>query len=68
MTDIHELFQRDPLELSEQDLDAIIRKFRESRGQFALGNAMAGSTKKPSEKTQKTLDLAAKLNLDLDNL
>ena len=62
MTDIAELFARDPLELSDQDLDAIVARIREQRSQFNLGNAMAGSMKaKPVKK--EIADLSSKLDL-----
>lgn len=64
--DIHELMQRDPLALSEQDLDLIIAKFRESRGAFFLGNAKAGSTKPKTPKEKQVADLATQLNINLD--
>lgn len=64
--DIHELMQRDPLALSEQDLDQIIAKFRESRGAFALGNMKAGSTKPKTEKQKQVADLSTQLNINLD--
>lgn len=66
MTDIAELFARDPLKLTKADLTAIVTRFRESRGQFTLGNKMAGSTKPKTEKQKATADIAAKLNLTLD--
>jgi len=66
MTDIAELFARDPLELSAQDLDAIIARLREQRGQFNLGNARAGSMKPKTEKQKQALSLSDKL--DLGNL
>lgn len=66
MTDIAELFQRDPLQLAEQDLDLIINKFREMRSQYHLGAAMAGSTKPKTEKQKQTLSLLDKLDLKLD--
>ena len=65
-TDIAELFARDPLELSDIDIGRLVDKFREMRGQYALGNAMAGSTKPKSAKAKATLDLASKL--DIGNL
>lgn len=67
MTDIQEIFQRDPLDLTTEDLTAIITKFRASRGQFNLGDKKAGVTKPPSAKQQKLLDVADKLKgFDLD--
>lgn len=66
MSDIAELFARDPLKLSDQDLLSIIGRFRAARHQFNLGNKMAGSTKPKTEKQQKVADTAAKLNFDLE--
>lgn len=66
MSDIHELFARDPLSLSDADFAQIIARFREARGQFNLGVKTAGKIKPPSAKEQKTLDLAQSLSLDLD--
>lgn len=66
MSDIAELFARDPLKLTREDLTTIVAKFRESRGQFTLGNKMAGSTKPKTEKQKATLDIASKLNITLD--
>jgi hypothetical protein len=62
MTDITELFARDPLELSKQDIAAIVSKFRESRKAFNLGNSRAGSTKPPTAKQKQTADLLAKVS------
>lgn len=67
MTDIAELFARDPMQLSEQDLDQIIRAFREMRGQFNLGAKAAGSTKPKTEKQIKENAFVKSLGeLDLD--
>lgn len=65
MTDIAELFSRDPLQLSDADLDTIIARFRESRKQFTLGNMKAGSTKPLTAKQKEIADLGVTLNLDL---
>jgi hypothetical protein len=56
MSDIALLFARDPLELTDQDLDVIIAKFREARSSF--GNAPA---QKPAAKP-KSASLAALAN------
>lgn len=66
MDDITVLFQKDPLELTDIDLDLLISKMRQARGQFNLGAMKAGSTKPPTEKQSATATLAKKLNLDLD--
>lgn len=62
-TDIATLFATDPLKLSDQDIGRMVDKLREMRGQYVLGNAMAGSTKPKTEKQKATLDLASKLDL-----
>jgi hypothetical protein len=54
------------LKLTRDDLTEIIKRFRETRAQFNLGNKMAGRTKAPSEKQQAKLDLINKLDIKLD--
>jgi hypothetical protein len=66
MSDLAELFARDPLEYSQQDLSDIIRVMREKRKQFNLGNAKAGSTKPLTPKAKESLAIADKLGLKLD--
>jgi hypothetical protein len=66
MSDIQELFSRDPLKLTKIDITVIVAKMRESRHQFNLGNKLAGKTKPPTEKQQKVNDIAEKLNFTLD--
>jgi len=66
MSDIAELFARDPLDLTKSDVTEIILHFRKCRSQFNLGNMSAGSTKPKSEKAKATDTLAAKLDLKLD--
>lgn len=60
-TDISELFARDPMGLSTQDLDAIIARYREAQSQFALGAKQAGNTKKVAKPDAKiaSIDLGA---------
>lgn len=62
MTDISELFSRDPLDLSKQDISAIVIHFRDRRKAFNLGNVKAGSTKPPTAKQKATADLLAKID------
>jgi len=62
MTDITELFARDPLSLSKQDIGVIVAKFRESRKAFNLGNVRAGSTKPLTAKQKATDALAARVD------
>lgn len=54
MSDIAELFSRDPLDLTDQDLDQIIAKLRASRAAFNSGEKGAGNMKKIAPK--KALD------------
>lgn len=65
MTDISELFARDPLQLGQQDIDAIIARMRAARHQFNLGNPSAGKMK-PNPKVDALNDKAKQLGLDID--
>lgn len=53
MSDIATLFARDPLDLSKQDIEAIVKFYREKRAQFNLGDKTAGSTKKMKAENPK---------------
>lgn len=46
MTDITELFARDPLKLTKPEVREIVEIYRAKRYQFVLGDKTAGSTKK----------------------
>lgn len=46
MSDMAELFARDPLKHTRESIDSIIVYYREARKNFALGEKSAGSTKK----------------------
>lgn len=63
MTDIADLFRTDPLQLTNYQIDEQIAKFRSMRGQFALGNMKAGSTKPKKEPVVKGPKLDIKLDL-----
>ena len=63
MTDISELFARDPEELTRDDIRDIIAKYREAREQFILGMTQAGSPKAIKKGATKVMDLS---DLDLD--
>jgi len=52
ISSLDELFSRDPLELSAQDIDTIVSALRRQRAQFAL------SEKNPKIKKPKNLSLA----------
>lgn len=59
MTDISELFLRDPEHLTREDRAAIIAKYREARQQFVLGAKAAGNPKniKAAQPKIKDIDL-----------
>ena len=46
MSEISELFQRDPLGLTKDGISAIAAYYRDARAKFNLGEKSAGSTKK----------------------
>lgn len=65
MTDIATLFARDPLGLTNSDIDLIISEMRKSRAQFNMGNLKAGSTKPKTEKQKKLDDLIQGLDISI---
>lgn len=52
---LSELFSRDPMSLSRQDLLQIVKRLREARAQFNLGDMKAGSDKPKAAKAGKGL-------------
>lgn len=66
MTDISELFARDPLSLTRSDVSAIVARYREARGQFIAGNMKAGSAKPKTAKQAQAESLAEKLDIKLE--
>jgi hypothetical protein len=65
MSDLQELFSRDPLNLTKDDIRSIIEEMRKSRHAFNAGNAKAGSTKPQSEKQKQIASLAEKMKIDI---
>jgi hypothetical protein len=68
MSDISELFARDPLKLTNDDISTIVGHYRTARGNFLIGDKKAGTT--PSRKEKKTpvqLDLK-ELGINLDDI
>lgn len=59
MSDINELFRKDPLTLTREDLTDIVQHYRNARAQFNLGDKKAGApTKKVgSKKSRSVADL-----------
>lgn len=56
-TDIAKLFATDPLKHSEQDIEAIIEKFRQARHQFNTAAAKPKAAPKQKDKDVSKLDL-----------
>lgn len=65
MSDIAELFARDPLQLSQQDIETMVAEMRKSRHAFNAGNMKAGSTKPKTEKQKAVSELSSKLNISI---
>ena len=65
MTDIMELFSRDALSLSKQNIASIVEEMRKSRHAFNAGNMKAGSTKPKTEKQKQALSLAGVVDIKL---
>jgi hypothetical protein len=57
MSDIADLFTRDPENLTKDDIRAIIAKYREARQQFILGAKQAGAAKNVKRETPKITNL-----------
>jgi hypothetical protein len=63
MSDIAELFARDPENLTKAEIGEIIAKYREARQQFILGVKQAGNAKRVKAEVPKITSLD---DLDLD--
>lgn len=63
--DIAELFARDPLQLTQENIRTIIAEMRKSRHQFNAGNQRAGSTKPKTAKQKQISSLADQLKIEL---
>lgn len=64
--DIAELFARDPLELSKQDLTVIVEKLRGQRVRFAAGFTAAGTPASRVSKVTKAQEAATKVTGEID--
>lgn len=65
MSDIAELFARDPLSLTRENIDEIITYYRAARANFILGEKQAGATKKMKAAAGPKVKMTS---LDLDEL
>jgi hypothetical protein len=61
MSDLTELFSRDPNSYTKEDIKSIITIYREKRKQFNAGALQAGKAKTPTTKSQS---LAAAIKSD----
>lgn len=57
MSDLSELFSRDPLNLTTSDIDAIIARYRQAREQYLAGGKAAGATKTVAKGDKQKLSL-----------
>lgn len=65
-TDINELFSRDPMKLSDQDIDKIILEFRKRRNIFNASPATAaGKTKEKTLTAKEKAASSLKIEFDL---
>lgn len=61
MSELSELFERDPCKLSDQDLQVIIKTMRENQAQYELGAKPAAVAPRPravKPKAQVTVEVA----------
>jgi hypothetical protein len=56
INDLTKLFQLDPLELTDDNIDEIIRTYREARGKFLQGNKSAALPKNTGTAKKMSLD------------
>lgn len=64
MTDMAELFSRDPLKHTRESIDEIITYYRGARANFILGEKSAGSTKKAKATAVPKGEKLGSLDLD----
>jgi hypothetical protein len=62
MSDLSELFDRDPQSLSDQDIIKIVTRMREAQAQYELG-AKAPVAPRVKQQSKKTVDLLKDLGL-----
>lgn len=65
MSELSDLFDKDPLSHTDADLEVIIKGFRDMRSKFNLGDTRAGTVKAKKPKALEGMDdgdLAALLN------
>lgn len=69
MSELSELFARDPLGLSEQNITDIVARMREAQAQYELGVRAVVAPKPPkAAKSAKTQELLKDLGLSADDV
>jgi hypothetical protein len=63
MSELSELFDRDPLLLNDQDIGTIVARMREAQAQYELGVKVSLVPKAPKAKSAKTVDMLKDLGL-----
>ena len=64
MTSLSELFARDPLDLTKDDIQLIVQKLRDSRHRFNAGDKAAGTMSLPKTATGRAAkELGSQLSL-----
>jgi hypothetical protein len=64
VSDLSELFDRDPLQLSDQDIARIVERMRQAQAQYELGAKPGAAPKAPKKSTAtKAQDLLKELGL-----
>ncbi len=63
MSDITDIFARDPLDLTDENIMSVIEYFRERRHMFNAGNLKAGTTKK-MKVSKEAEEIVSGLDLD----
>lgn len=66
MSDLLELFARDPLTMTREDISSIVDTLRKNRGQFNLGSMKAGTVKAPTSARAKAVAELSKSGLSLN--
>jgi hypothetical protein len=61
--ELSELFERDPLKLTDQDIDKIVARMREAQAQYELG-VKTPVAPRPKAKSTKTQDILKSLGLE----
>lgn len=66
MSDINELFSRDPMKMTTEDIDKIIEEMRKKRHLFLAGPVKEKKAKAAPAPKTLTAKAASNLELDLD--